>query len=1726
MTDAVLTLRIRTDASGAVQVVDAVGGKLTEMGDKGRSGGAAAAAGIRETKQAAQDAERSVDRYVATLLTIGSLRVAGRLIEDFNAADARLQRALGPLADFSAAQDRALQIANRTGQVYSQTAALGSNLATALQDIGLSGEEAAQRALAIAETVNQAVALGGGSASSNQASITQLNQALASGLLRGEELNSILEQTPRLAQAIADGLGVTRGELRKLAEDSQLTTARVIDALKSQASVLKGEFADLPPAISRSFTALTNSIGRFLTDLDKAIGVTALLAGGLDLVAAAIGPLVAGVTALIGVRLAAWLAEAAVAGTAASVGLGAFGARLLALAGGVPGLVIGAATATTAWLIGTVKFAEDSAVALVQLNEQYEKTIAKQKEAAEATPEARAKKASEVLAEEEARLFGMLSRIDELKAKIGDASNPTVGPAINELNILTGNAEALAKRIERNKELTEQLGDQLVKTGSLGDAAFKALSATVKNLSGELQDATAKLFQDALKQQGVDLLELQARAALVADTFGVTVPDAVTIAARSYLGLKQGAAEFKTQLDANKKSEDALADATRKGTAAKEQQRKELERLIEKQERAAAQRTEDRDEDELERRLRIDQALADSSNTLDDYLERVEREIQLIGLNGEARAELIDSFELEALRRREIERLVAAGISQAEAETAVGEKLLAIKNAQADARAREAAEEARRTRGVFGSTVDDSGRRQPLNGFTELLGESFNQAFEQADLSSFFNRMYEGLSATFTRAAGESGAEYASRIAQSVESTANFLTGAIASFNNNPDAPLRAITEIAARIPGIVGQVAQTVAAVDALFGGRLLGTNYEVDQRGVRVAFGDEGFSGSQFTRESRQRSLFRGRRFRTTDTDLDDATADQLQGVFTEIQQIVANGARELAVTVPALVRGSFEEIRDANGRLLSRRSTVDGVTRDEDLQANTLRLVAENVIAVVAQVNAAADTLAERFRGNAEALVDAAQLMLSAQTDITQGNALFAGADLGQTVDLVERLAEPGEALVDAYTRIALASSSLQDALDQIGVSINRTGVAFVEFATELATAAGGAEEAQALFADYFQFFYSEQERTILRLQQLQTQAADALAGLGLDPNIDPAALRARIEELLPTLSPEDVVRYLEAARALGLATQAQEAYTNALRESVTAYATSAAEVSEELALFDASEYVREIAQIRTQERERVADLNRLARAAGLVAAAEDDLADVTQLTAERMARALQRLEERLRSAAGRLADADLDGRIAALERSAEESQQALGNFAGSIADVGQAAVDTTQQQIEALASLREYLDRELFGESSTLTPRQRLEEAQSQFGATAALAQGGDIDAQRRLAQIADLLLRQGVSVLGGSSAAYQDLRAMVRATIEGLIAAGPVGSSGGGGLPIGGGGGFSGGGVVDVAPSPELAALYAERDARLAEQTARERLALAQEVAGYVRELIEATGEPLTELSTRVGLSIEQLIADLGVNLDEITVATVGQLADVANQLGVELLDLATSVGLDLGNLADAQSLLNQGLQAAVQGLPEGQRQELQPLLDALTGAVTDADANSAIDHLTTVAASLGADVAEALAPFLPDLDLPPALSELDRLGSIDQRVADILAAILDPSIGNRTPSAPPVGETGTTPAPTRVEASQPLPVQQPIYVVPRPEPDDRIMQEKSVAAVESTSAGVTELRTELAQWMAQLLEAVRAGASTGAGATQTGASQVVEAVGEVVRALGDERRGS
>jgi tape measure domain-containing protein len=105
-------------------------------------------------------------------------------------------------------------VATRTGSELESVGTLFSRLAQAGKDAGLGSQQAAQQALSLTEAISQAIQIGGSSAQASEAAIQQLIQGLQSGVLRGEEFNSVMEQAPRLARALADGLGVTTGELR------------------------------------------------------------------------------------------------------------------------------------------------------------------------------------------------------------------------------------------------------------------------------------------------------------------------------------------------------------------------------------------------------------------------------------------------------------------------------------------------------------------------------------------------------------------------------------------------------------------------------------------------------------------------------------------------------------------------------------------------------------------------------------------------------------------------------------------------------------------------------------------------------------------------------------------------------------------------------------------------------------------------------------------------------------------------------------------------------------------------------------------------------------------------------------------------------------------------------------------------------------------------------------------------------------------------------------------------------------------------------------------------------------------------------------------------------------------------------------------------------------------------------------------------------------------------
>jgi len=135
--------------------------------------------------------------------------------------------------------------------------------------------------IAAVESIQYAAKVSGGSAESLNAAMIQLSQGLASGELRGEELNSVLEQAPRIALAIADGLGIPFGELRELAKEGGLTTEKVLQALTSQTAKLKEEAALMGTTVSSGFQVFNDGLTLFIGKIDQTIGLTSWLGNGL-----------------------------------------------------------------------------------------------------------------------------------------------------------------------------------------------------------------------------------------------------------------------------------------------------------------------------------------------------------------------------------------------------------------------------------------------------------------------------------------------------------------------------------------------------------------------------------------------------------------------------------------------------------------------------------------------------------------------------------------------------------------------------------------------------------------------------------------------------------------------------------------------------------------------------------------------------------------------------------------------------------------------------------------------------------------------------------------------------------------------------------------------------------------------------------------------------------------------------------------------------------------------------------------------------------------------------------------------------------------------------------------------------------------------------------------------------------------------------------------------------
>lgn len=260
-----------------------------------------------------RSANNSVQQFTGQLVSMAAaytaIRTAISSADEWTNLNNRIKLVTNGAAEFEAAQSNIVNIARETRQSLSATAELYQRIATNQKELGLTGQEVAE----VVSTISKTLVISGTAAAAAQGALVQLGQAFASGTLRGQELNSVLEQAPGLAKAIADGLGVPVGRLRELSQAGELSADAVIGALQKQASAVDKSFGEIDLTIGQALTNARTNLTVFIGELDQAAGTSAALAGAINSLSSNLPTLTTAFAAFATVKVAQNLGERATA---------------------------------------------------------------------------------------------------------------------------------------------------------------------------------------------------------------------------------------------------------------------------------------------------------------------------------------------------------------------------------------------------------------------------------------------------------------------------------------------------------------------------------------------------------------------------------------------------------------------------------------------------------------------------------------------------------------------------------------------------------------------------------------------------------------------------------------------------------------------------------------------------------------------------------------------------------------------------------------------------------------------------------------------------------------------------------------------------------------------------------------------------------------------------------------------------------------------------------------------------------------------------------------------------------------------------------------------------------------------------------------------------------------------------------------------------------------------
>lgn len=266
--------RAQTDVAKSLQEQKDTLGELASAATKAAEAAQKATTANRDHKKSTDEAKKSADQLtqslkslIASYIGIQGLKKAVDLSDSLVSMRARLDRMNDGLQTTQELETMIYQSAQRSRGSFTDTMGLVSQLGTMAGDAFSSSKEIVQ----FAEQLNKQLALSGASGSSAQAAILQLEQGLASGVLRGDELNSVMEQAPALAKSIADYMQVSVGELREMGSQGQITADIVKNALFAAAEDTNAEFEKTPMTWAQVWTVASNTAIRALDPLLTAI---------------------------------------------------------------------------------------------------------------------------------------------------------------------------------------------------------------------------------------------------------------------------------------------------------------------------------------------------------------------------------------------------------------------------------------------------------------------------------------------------------------------------------------------------------------------------------------------------------------------------------------------------------------------------------------------------------------------------------------------------------------------------------------------------------------------------------------------------------------------------------------------------------------------------------------------------------------------------------------------------------------------------------------------------------------------------------------------------------------------------------------------------------------------------------------------------------------------------------------------------------------------------------------------------------------------------------------------------------------------------------------------------------------------------------------------------------------------------------------------------------------